>query len=353
MRTTNTIRKAAGPSASLEQKPNLRGVVQMVRGGLFLRKKPLGDSASHYTNSAFAISGWLVALVCVAALLGMGATRSLAQPSPPQTVPPPSGPPLTVRGAGAPSQTGPNTGTHPAQVSPSETSTATPSSASVPVSDGTSHTAIAAMQPAPPAQGLMLDRLIAVVNDDLVLESDIQEEMRFATFQPNGPTSRAAAIERLIDRELIEEQEHYQQPRPVTDAELSADVADLRKSLPACAHAACSTEADWRAFLAEHGFTQAEFDARWRERMGILRFIEQRFRLGVRIPQSQVDAYYKETMLPAYAKRDVKPPPLATVQDRIQEVLLQQQVNTLLDTWLKTLRAQGNVRLINDAEAAP
>ena len=41
----------------LEQKPNLRGVVERVRGGLFLRKKPLGDSASHSTNSAFAIDG--------------------------------------------------------------------------------------------------------------------------------------------------------------------------------------------------------------------------------------------------------------------------------------------------------
>ena len=39
----------------LEQKPNLRGVVEMVRGGFFLGKKPLGDSALHYTDSAFAI----------------------------------------------------------------------------------------------------------------------------------------------------------------------------------------------------------------------------------------------------------------------------------------------------------
>ena len=42
---------------ALEQKPNLRGLAEMVRGGFFLRKKPLGDSASHYTNSAFAING--------------------------------------------------------------------------------------------------------------------------------------------------------------------------------------------------------------------------------------------------------------------------------------------------------
>ena len=45
----------------LEQKPNLRGVAGMVRGGFFLRKKPLGDSASRYTNS-FAIRRVIVVL---------------------------------------------------------------------------------------------------------------------------------------------------------------------------------------------------------------------------------------------------------------------------------------------------
>lgn len=206
------------------------------------------------------------------------------------------------------------------------------------------------MQPAPPAQGLLLDRLIAVVNDDLVLESDVQEEMRFAAFQPNGVNDRAAAIERLIDRKLIEEQQKLQPSAPVTDGELAADVAELRKSLPACAHGACATDAGWKSFLADHGFTQVEFDARWRERMGLLRFIEQRFRLGLRVSDAQIAEYYIGTMLPEYAKEHVKPPPLASLHDRIQEVVLQQQVTKLLDTWLKTLRTQGNVRLINDAE---
>ena len=40
----------------LEQKPNFRDVLEMVRGGFFLRKKPLDGSSSPYTNSAFALS---------------------------------------------------------------------------------------------------------------------------------------------------------------------------------------------------------------------------------------------------------------------------------------------------------
>ena len=54
---------------NLEQEPNVRGGVEMVRGGFFLRKKPLGDCASHYTNSAFAGFG-AVAAVC--GLLAVG-----------------------------------------------------------------------------------------------------------------------------------------------------------------------------------------------------------------------------------------------------------------------------------------
>ena len=310
------------------------------------------------------LSGGLFVRACVAALLwvlGFRADRMEAQPAPPQSTPqsspnpqPPSSPPLTARGTVGQAQTGPNTRTHPDQSSTSQTPETTPGDASVPVSDGTAHTATVVMQAPPPAQGLLLDRLVAVVNDDLVLESDVQEEMRFASFQANGPDTRAAAIQRLIDRELIQEQEHYQPAKPVTDVELAADIAELRKHLPACANGACATEAGWRGFLADRGFTEAEFDARWRQRMEILRFIEQRFRLGVRIPREQVQAYYEETLLPEYEKQHVKPPPsLASVTDRIQEILLQQQVNKLLDTWLKTLRTQGNVRLINDAEVAP
>ena len=40
----------------LEQKQKFCGVLEMVRGGFFLRKKPLDRSDSPYTHSAFAIA---------------------------------------------------------------------------------------------------------------------------------------------------------------------------------------------------------------------------------------------------------------------------------------------------------
>ena len=66
-----------------------------------------------------------------------------------------------------------------------------------------------------------------------------------------------------------------------------------------------------------------------------------------------MDAYYTTTLIPAYKAEKVTPPAESTITDRIQEILLQQQVNKLLDDWLTSLRAQGNVRMVKPGEELP
>jgi hypothetical protein len=87
--------------------------------------------------------------------------------------------------------------------------------------------------------------------------------------------------------------------------------------------------------------------------MQLLKFIEVRFRNGVSIKDDEIQTYYEKTMLPEYARRKVTPPPLDTVKRRIEEVLLQQQVTALLQDWLRSLRAQGSVRIMVPGEVAP
>ena len=89
---------------------------------------------------------------------------------------------------------------------------------------------------------------------------------------------------------------------PITDAEVDAELATLRKSIPKCAAYHCETDAGWEKFVADQGFTLEEVRERWRQRMEVLRFIEERFRMGIRISQAEIDDYYKKTMLPAYQK---------------------------------------------------
>ena len=204
-------------------------------------------------------------------------------------------------------------------------------------------------------QRVLLDRVAAVVNGELILESDVDAELRFAAFQPLGAAqpTRERLMERLIDRTLILQQMKMQPMAPVEDSQVDAQISRLRKTIPKCAAYHCDTEAGWKKFVEDNGFTVEEVRERWRQRMEVLAYIEERFRMGITVQQSAIDDYYQKTMLPAYAREKVAPPAEATIADRIREVLLQQQVDKLLDDWLNSLRAQGNVVVMQSGEGAP
>ena len=116
-------------------------------------------------------------------------------------------------------------------------------------------TVSAASQP-----GVLLDRLVAVVNGDVILESDVDEERRFSEVQPYRATAvstRDQIIGRLIDRTLILQQAALQPEDAVPDKDLNAQLASLRKDIPACKEYHCETDEGWKNIWAIT-------DLRWR-----------------------------------------------------------------------------------------
>jgi peptidyl-prolyl cis-trans isomerase SurA len=201
-----------------------------------------------------------------------------------------------------------------------------------------------------------LDRVAAIVNGELILQSDVDAEQRFAAFQPfrvAKAVTQEQLINRLIDRTLIRQQMALQPQQPITDAEVDDELASLRKSIPKCVAYHCETDAGWQKFVADQGFTMQELHDRWKLRMEVLRFIEERFRMGIRISQEEIDDYYKTTLIPAYQKENATAPAESAVTSKVQEILLQQQVDKLLDDWLATLRAQGSVTVLKPGQEAP
>jgi parvulin-like peptidyl-prolyl isomerase len=201
-----------------------------------------------------------------------------------------------------------------------------------------------------------LDRVVVIVNGDLILESDIDEERRFQALQPLSspkPPTRDELINRLIDRTLILQQIAIEPQPPIPEDKVDEELASLRKTIPQCAAYQCETDAGWQKFVADQGLTLEELRQHWKIRVEVLRFIEERFRMGIRITDQEIDEYYKKTLVPAFQKQNAPVPPEEQVKDKIQEILLQQQVDKLLDDWLTTLRAQGSVRILKPGEEAP
>ncbi len=246
--------------------------------------------------------------------------------------------------------------TNPKQTAPAQNAPMAPPAVPPPPSAPT---------PAPPATpslmpsvpGTPLDRIVAIVNDDLILDSDVNEELRFEAFDPYRDrlegASRDRVIERLINRALILQQLKLQPEDAPTDAEVNKEIDQLRKNIPACAAYHCETKEGWDHFLADHGFNEASFYARWKERMTVLNYIGERFQTGLNITQAQIKDYYDKVLLPEYARQHAPAPKIEAISGQIREILLQQQISNLLQDWLKSLRAQGSVVVLHPGEEAP
>jgi len=128
--------------------------------------------------------------------------------------------------------------------------------------------------------------------------------------------------------------------------EVDARLEQIRSELPACVRENCATDAGWTAFLAAHSLTSERVESYLRYRLEILSFIEQRFRQGIQISPQQIESYYHGILLPQYAPGE-SVPPLDQVAPRIQEILLEKQVNVLFDAWLTNLREQGDVEVLD------
>ncbi len=211
--------------------------------------------------------------------------------------------------------------------------------------------AFAAQQPDSPGT-VVLDRAVAVVNKHVILASDLDDEIRLSVLDPNHATlqvlTRQQALDQLISRALIEQQIRQQDIEAIAPSqkEVDARLHEIRTVLPICIRQNCASDAGWKAFLAARGLTEGRVEAYLRYRLEILRFIEQRFRQGIQISPQQVETYYHDTLLPQYAPGETVPL-LEQVAPRIQEILLQQQVNQLFDNWLTDLRRQGDVEVLD------
>jgi hypothetical protein len=203
----------------------------------------------------------------------------------------------------------------------------------------------------PAASPQVLDRVVAVVNYRPILWSDVTNEIRFAVLDPeevNGTQTPQRALQELISRTLIQQQIREEDASTALpgDDEVQARVHELRTELPACARADCATDAGWQAFLAANGLTTVQVESYLRLRLEILRFIEMRFRQGIRISPEETEAYYRDKLVPQYAP-GAAVPALKAVAPRIEEILLEEQVNVMFGQWLENLRRQGDVEVLD------
>jgi peptidyl-prolyl cis-trans isomerase SurA len=191
--------------------------------------------------------------------------------------------------------------------------------------------------------GQVVDRMVANVNGHVVLQSDWEEEMAFESFVNARPLDsftaeeRKAALDRLIDQELLREQVRPSEAAPAD--EIAARVQEVRKL-----HPDAVSEEGWRAALQRCGLTQTELEKRLGESIQLMRLVEARLRPAIQIDQKAVESYYHDQLIPELKKAGGKEVALPEVVGRIRNVLAEQRLNQLLQGWLVSLRSSSHIQ---------
>src|SRR5580698_3465723 len=190
--------------------------------------------------------------------------------------------------------------------------------------------------------GQVVDRVVANINGHVVLQSDWEQEVAFEAFSdgrdPDSFTSaeRKAALDRLIDQELLREQVRPSSPAPAD--QVAARVAAVRKAQPDC-----PTEETWRAKLQRYGLTENALEKRLGDEIQLMKLVEDRLRPSVQIDQRAVESYYNEQLLPELKKAGSNAKPLTEVFGRIKDLLAEKKMNELLTGWLANLRSGSHI----------
>src|SRR5438477_7961886 len=125
--------------------------------------------------------------------------------------------------------------------------------------------------------GEIIERVIATVNGTPILQSDWDDAVRYEAFANHRPldrvssTQRKAALDHLIDQELLRQQMNDADLENVSPQDVAIQIGDIRKQ-----YTAASTAAAWSAALRQYGLTEKDLERHVSVQLSLERLIDVR-----------------------------------------------------------------------------
>jgi peptidyl-prolyl cis-trans isomerase SurA len=194
--------------------------------------------------------------------------------------------------------------------------------------------------------GQVIDRIVATVNGNIILQSDWDEGQRYEALL-NGRAlnqftddDRRAVLDRLIDQELLGEQMKSASFQHASESEAAARVAEARKQYPEAA-----TDEGWKLVLSRYGLAEKDLVTHVQQQIDLMRLVDAHLRPAVQIDSKTIEAYYREKFVPQLKQSLVAEVPSADVAAKIRELLTQEKVNELMISWLQSLRSESKLSM--------
>jgi hypothetical protein len=180
--------------------------------------------------------------------------------------------------------------------------------------------------------GRVVDRIVARIEGDIILLSQVRELGAFQQLIEGQPESDDRLLAELIEQWIVQtEATESRFPQPAqseVDRELARLVAQF-----------AGAEA-YAAKLRELGLSATQVRQLLARQIYIERYMDYKFRPSVQIKSEDVRNYYQKELLPELLKKNQVAPRQADVEGQILELLTQRAITDLATKWLDETKSR-------------
>ena len=195
---------------------------------------------------------------------------------------------------------------------------------------------------APSGPAVLVDRIAAVVGDEIVLEGEVRKLLAVGFLERNPGESDAAYRDRVLDQRIVDLLRERQlrrssgfDPKP---EEVEARVAALEgrlakeRGIPAA------------SVLAAAGTTREELAALVKRGLALDSFVRERLAPGLKVTEADLRAYYDTTFREDAKKRGLADvPPFEDVREEVRDVVRELKLNAEIERWTAQLRGETRI----------
>ncbi len=189
-----------------------------------------------------------------------------------------------------------------------------------------------------PAQSArVVDRIVARIEDDIILQSQVRELGAFQELIDGQAESDDKLLNELIEQWVVETEataSHFPQP---AQSEVDRELTRLGGQF--------ASPEKYASRLNELGLSAGQVRQLLSRQIYVERYIDYKFRPTVQIEPADIDAYYQKELVPDLAKKNQPAPGRAAVEEQIREVLIQRGISDLTAKWLDDTKSRLKIEI--------
>ena len=182
----------------------------------------------------------------------------------------------------------------------------------------------------------VVDRIVARVENDVILLSDVRELKEYQAMLDGKSESDSAILDRLIDQWIVRSEAQLSRFPEPKDEEVDREVSRVVKSF--------SSAEEYGARKKQSGLNDREVRRIVAAQLYLSNYLDSRFRPSVQIDEKAIEDFYQNAVVPRAKARGQEPPTLDASRDIIQDALVQSDITEQADRWLKESRDRLRVQ---------